>query len=728
MIELDFETFSEAGYAPKEGGGWQRLAGAQKYGISAVGAAVYAQHPSTEILSLAYSIDRETEELWVPGMPMPHRLFDALHTEDEIEAWNVSFECWIWRYVAVSKLKWPWLPLHKLRCAMARSRAYSLPGALAKAGEVLRLPIQKDKAGEALLSFFSAPRQPTKANGLLRNYPSQYPQKAQELYSYNKQDVRAERAAVDCTPRLIDSELAWWQVEQACNRRGVHVDMPLVRGALAIQQRIQSNACEELSDLTEGAVRAPTEIAKLSAWLRHSRGIHTDSLDEDAVDRLLGLEGLDAITKRVLQVRSEAGSASVRKYASIERQVAMGDRLHDLFNYHGAHTGRETAADVQPQNLPNAGPDVAACTACRRHYGALKPICPWCGSANAGHVVEWSAAAATDAILVVSEGSLDVCLRYFDAATPILSSCLRGVFKATPGYIMMGSDFSAIEGVGAAMLTGEVWRIDVFRTHGKIYEMGASKAFSVSLEDMLEYARVNGRHHPLRKKGKIGELAGGYGGGKGAWINFGAEGTEDEIQEMVNAWRAASPQFPLTWYAMHGAFVEAMQTPNTPIFPAKKDRSGTIQGYIPDVSMTYFPLHDVLRLRLPSGRCMTYHRPRLETEEYGRPGLSFEGWNTNPKMGPIGWVRKRTFGGRLFENLVQAACRDLLTHAAVNAYHAGYELCLHVHDELCVEVLEDEADVLNVPVLESIMMDMPGWAREWPVRAAGGWSGPRYQK
>lgn len=730
MIRLDFETFSEAGFAPKEGGGWQRLVGAQKYGLEAVGAAVYAQHPSTEILSLAYGFDTDEPELWVPGMPMPHRLFDGFHTEDEIEAWNVAFETWIWRYVAVPKLRWPQMPLHKLRCAMARSRAYSLPGKLSEAGKVLRLPVQKDAIGEQLIKFFSVPRQPTKSNMQLRNYPSQHVVKANQFYEYNKQDTRAERAVGECTPQLSESELAWWQVEQACNRRGVHVDMKLVDGALAIQERIQNHACKQLADLTNGQVRAPTEVAKLVSWL-HGWGIHTDSLDEEAVDGLLALDGLPSSVKQVLKIRASAGSASVRKYATIKRQAAMGDRLHDLFNYHAAHTGRETASDTQPQNFPNSGPNVAACAACGHHYGVSKSVCPWCGCSATPKIADWNPAAANDAILVVCEGSLDVLHRYFDEATPILSACLRGVFKATPGYVMMGCDFSAIEGVGAAMLTGEQWRIDVFRTHGKIYEMAGAKLLGCTLDDILQYKKANGTHHPIRKRTKIGELAGGYGGGVGAWVNFGALDyfeNEDAIKEAVYQWRSDSPQFPLTWYAMHGAFVEALQNPGTTIAPAKKDRSGMIQGYVPDVSMTYHNSHDVLRMRLPSGRCMTYHRPRLEAEEYGRPGLSYEGWNTNPKMGPYGWIRKRTFGGRLFENLVQAACRDLLTHAAVNAYHAGYEICLHVHDEICAEVSEDVYPLLNEGVLKSIMIDTPAWAREWPVRAADEWHGVRYQK
>jgi DNA polymerase bacteriophage-type len=731
VIYLDFETYSEAGFVAKEGGGWERLKGAQKYGISAVGAAVYAQHPSTEILSCAYAFDIDEPKIWIPGMPMPHDLFDAMAWEDEeIEAHNSAFEVWIWRYVAVPKLRWPSMRLSRVRCSMARARAYSLPGALGNVTEVLQLPIKKDKDGERLLKLFSIPRQPTKSNSSRRTYPSQLPSEAANLYRYNATDIASERGLSGRIPNLSSSELNWWQVEQACNRRGVHVDMNLVRGAMRIHESLQSAASQELHDLTAGQVSSATEVARITAWLR-DRGVHTDSLDEDAVGVLLGSERLDHTARRVLEIRADVASASVRKYATIQRQVAMGDRLHDLFNYHGAHTGRETAADVQPQNLPNSGPDVAACPSCRHHYGVSKHVCPWCASTLAPKIVEWNAAAANDAILVVTEGQEAVVRRYFDAVTPILSACLRGVFKATDGHVMVGADFSAIEGVGAAMLTNEAWRIEVFRTHGKIYEMAGAKMLGVPLEDILAYKEANGTHHPIRKRAKVGELAGGFGGGVGAWKNFGAEAyyeNEDAIKEAVYAWRNDSPQFPLTWYAMHEAFAWCLNNPEQPITPCKLDRYGAFQGYVENVAMTYHTSQDVLRMKLPSGRYMTYHRPRLEGIEYGRPGLSYEGWNTNPANGPIGWIRKRTFGGRLFENLVQAACRDLLTHAAVNAYHAGYEIVLHVHDELCCEVPEAQYGVLNEHTLKAIMMDTPDWAKHWPVRAAGEWHGTRYQK
>lgn len=729
MIFLDFETYSQAGFAPKEGGGWERLKGAQKYGLSAVGAAVYAQHPTTEILSAAYSIGGSDEKLWVPGMPMPHDLFDAIAWgEDEIEAHNSAFEVWIWRYVAVPKLHWPWLPLSQVRCSMAAARAYSLPGKLGEAARVLNLPQQKDSEGDRLLKLFSVPRQPTKANGSLRNFPSTMPQDASSLYKYNIQDVRTEKDLSTRITALSATELAWWQVQQAVNRRGVHVDLPLVEGALHVHESLVEQACEELRDITGGAVSSATEIARLQSWLT-VHGVHTASLDEDSVSYLLGTD-LPRPCRRALEIRSDVASASVRKYSAIQRQVAAGNRLHDLFNYHGAHTGRETASDVQPQNLPNSGPNVQVCS-CGHHYGLSKSICPWCGLVAAGREVEWNARAADDAILVVKEGSASLCLQYFDAAMPVLGACLRGVFKATPGYVMVGSDFSSIEGVGAAMITGEQWRIDVFRTHGKIYEMAGAKMLGIPLEDILAYKKDRGTHHPIRKRAKVGELAGGYGGGVGAWKNFGAEEyfeSEDAIKEAVYAWRNDSPQFPLTWYALHDCFVTALKNPGRSQQPMKTNRYGEYLGTTEGVEMCFDTSRDVLRMQLPSGRCMTYHRPRLEAEEYGRPGLSYEGWNTNPKMGPMGWIRKRTFGGRLFENLVQASCRDLLTHAAVNVYHAGYEIVLHVHDELCAEVPEQLYPTLDENTLEAIMMDTPAWAKHWPVRAAGGWHGPRYQK
>lgn len=732
MITLDFETYSEAGFAPTEGGGWKRLAGAREYGITAVGAAVYAQHPSTEILSLSYAFSPNDIELWIPGMRMPHRLFDAISFGEEVEAHNSGFEVWIWRYVAVPKLRWPWLPLHQVRCSMARSRAYSLPGKLSEVGKVLRLSNQKDKEGDRLLKLFSVPRQPTKGNLLLRNYPSTNSAEAQKLYSYNIQDVRAELDLSARTPELSTNELSWWQVEQACNRRGVRLDAGLINGAIRVMEEVFAEAAKELKDLTHGIVESPSQLPAMQAWLR-SYGLHTDSMDEEAISDLLQRGDLPKEVRRVLEIRQGVGSASIKKYYAMRRQMAYGDRLHDWSNYYGAHTGRETASDVQPQNLPKSGPDVTKCHACGHYHGTSKQVCPWCQALSQHGVEEWNAHAADDAILVLREGSKALCDRYFDSAVSILSACLRGAFIASEGHVMMGADFSAIEGVGGAMLANEPWRIEVFRTHGKIYEMAGAKLLGTTLEQILAHKQQTGKHHPIRAQGKIGELAGQFGGSVGAWKNFGADAhfpNDDAIKTAVNKWRADSPQFPLTWYALHDSFVEALQAPGSIQAPMKKDRAGTMLGGIAGVTLQYFPQEDVLRMRLPSGRAIVYHRPRLEAEEYGRPGLSYEGWNTNPKMGPYGWIRKRTFGGRLFENLVQATCRDILVHAAVNAYHAGYELCLHVHDELCVEVPEHMHGLLNAELLATIMMQLPRWAHDWPIRVPIGecWTGKRYQK
>lgn len=722
-ITLDFETYSEAGYAPKEGGGWQRLKGAQKYGLSAVGMTRYLQDPSAEVLSLSWAFGEAEPDLWVPGMPVPVSLFEVFQEEEtEIEGWNVAFEVGVWRYICVPKLKWPALPLHKVRDAMARARAYSLPGALGNAGAVLGLDVQKDKRGAQLLDFFSVPRQPTKADKSLRNYPSQHPAKAAELYEYNRQDVRAERAIMDAVPLLSQTELEWWQVEQAINRRGIHVDMALVRGAITIHEVVQDRACLALGELTNSAVTSPTEVQRIIGWLA-GRGTRVASLDEEAVEALLAQQPpVPPDVREVLEIRAAAASASVRKYAAVERQVCTGDRLHDLFIYHGARTGRETGADVQPQNLPNSGPDVRRCPECDRYYIARWQHCPCCGCLSTPPAEEWNSEAARQAIETVSRGYVaDLEARWGDPLT-ILSACLRGVFKASPGHVMLGSDYSAIEAVGAAMLTGEQWRIDVFRTHGKIYEMSASKTFGVPLEEILAYKEQQGKHHPLRKKGKVGELAGGYGGGKGAWRAFGAEGTDDELQQQVYAWRNASPQFPLTWQALSDAWIAAMNNPGVDIFPTK--RTGEeIRG----VSLWYVAKANVMRLQLPSGRCLTYHRPRVDRGEFG-PDLSYEGWNTNPKMGAIGWIRLRTFGGRLFENLVQATCRDLLTHAAVNVWHAGFKVVAHVHDELVTEVPVELQHTHGVAALEALMMSLPDWAADWPVKAAGGWMSERYQK
>jgi len=660
-------------------------------------------------------------------MPDPQDLFDHISAGGLIEAWNVGFERHIWEKVCVPRLGWPPIPRRQYRCAMAKSRAYGLPGSLSAAAAVTNSIEQKDKDGTRLLNKFSTPRNPTKNDGRLRIRPQDDPTDAERLYAYCEQDIVAEAVMSSGTPDLEGEELEYWLADQEINARGVQIDVASVRNCIAVIHATHNRYDHEMSALTGGVVSAASEIERLKGWIG-AQGLLMPSMDEEAVEAALKRDDLNPLARRALEIRSLVGSASVKKLFAMNLQVCADGRLRDLFSYHATRTGRATGNGPQPTNLPNHGPAVRHCGCCKRHYGLTKLLCPWCGADPTlnGTEVEWNPQAVEDCLYAMNTRSLAIVELYFDEAMAALSGCLRGMFVAREGYDLICSDYSAIEAVVLAELAGEGWRQDVFRTHGKIYEMSASKITGVPFEEFAEHRKRTGQHHPMRKKvGKVAELASGYQGWIGAWKAFGADEffSDDEIKDAILAWRAASPSIVEFWggqsrnwkpelFGIEGCVVNAILHPGQ-----------TFQHR----GISYVMIGDALICRLLSGRPLTYHRPRL-TESSRRRGewsISYEGWNTNPKNGRVGWIRMYTWGGRLVENIVQATARDLQRFAILNQEKAGYPIVLHVYDENVAEVPEGWG---SVEEFERLMSLTPDWAAGWPVKAAGGWRGKRYRK
>ena len=680
------------------------------------------------MLCLKYDLkDGRGRRMWIPGMPDPQDLFDHIAAGGLIEAWNVGFERHIWEKVCVPRLGWPPIPRRQYRCAMAKSRAYGLPGSLSAAAAVTNSIEQKDKDGTRLLNKFSTPRNPTKNDGRLRIRPQDDPADAERLYAYCEQDIVAEAVMSSGTPDLEGEELEYWLADQEINARGVQIDVASVRNCIAVIHATHNRYDHEMSALTGGVVSAASEIERLKGWIG-AQGLLMPSMDEEAVEAALKRDDLNPLARRALEIRSLVGSASVKKLFAMNLQVCADGRLRDLFSYHATRTGRATGNGPQPTNLPNHGPAVRHCGCCKRHYGLTKLLCPWCGADPTlnGTEVEWNPQAVEDCLYAMNTRSLAIVELYFDEAMAALSGCLRGMFVAREGYDLICSDYSAIEAVVLAELAGEGWRQDVFRTHGKIYEMSASKITGVPFEEFAEHRKRTGQHHPMRKKvGKVAELASGYQGWIGAWKAFGADEffSDDEIKDAILAWRAASPSIVEFWggqsrnwkpelFGIEGCVVNAILHPGQ-----------TFQHR----GVSYVMIGDALICRLLSGRPLTYHRPRL-TESSRRRGewsISYEGWNTNPKNGRVGWIRMYTWGGRLVENIVQATARDLQRFAILNQEKAGYPIVLHVYDENVAEVPEGWG---SVEEFERLMSLTPDWAAGWPVKAAGGWRGKRYRK
>lgn len=791
--DFDFETYSEAGYVwNDEAGKWDKLDGAASNlsGLQIVGAQAYTAHPSCEVLCLAYDLkDGRGRRKWHPGKPPPHDLLAYLSSGGPIEAWNVGFEAWVWQNVCVPRLGWPPILAEQLRCAMSKARAHAIPGKLDKAGEVLRLSTQKDADGTRLLDKFSKPRKPTKGDPRRRIFPiwsdahaeaeitklealglkrraaeklvNDDREDTEALASYNETDIASEAEASSILPDLSPSEFTFWQDDQRINRRGVMIDVETVHNCIEVIKQAERRYGEELMTLTGCR---PTELGQLKGWL-HGRGVHLDSMDEEAVEDALTWN-LPPDVRRALQIRAAVGSASVKKVFAMRNQVSRAGRLHDLYSYHAARTGRPTGNGPQPTNLPKAGPNVYRCGhefvngkdtllpsgGCGRYHGAHTMYCHWCGRLTLRGPKasrEWTPEAMYDAIEAIGHRSLDWLEVLFGDAMQTIAGCLRGLFIASPGHELISSDFTAIEGAVIACLAGEKWRIDAYTNDEPMYLLSAERMFGVSVAEMKAYAKVNGHHHPLRQKGKGGELGLGFGGWIAALRQFGVDGPDDELKDTVLKWRGASPYVEWLWggqkkgpadvirqnagllrgadrwdktteyFGLEGTAVWAVMNPGTEFSVTRLDGSHT--------GITYQMRGDVLYCRVPSGGLITYHRPRLEPalQDWRGLALSFEGWNTNPKQGPMGWVRMNTYSGKLAENVTQKSARDIQMPAIHRCEVGGYPVVMHTYDEIVSEIPEGFG---TVEELEQLMTTPMPWTEGWPIKAAGGWRGKRYRK
>ena len=362
---MDWETFSTAGLE-WDGTRWRALPGAgNKRSISAVGAAAYAEHPSTDILTLSYRLPfwpAGQVRRWRPGLPLPQDLFDWIAQGGLVEAHNVMFERLVWLHVATRRYGFPPLPAAQLRCSMARARVNSLPGALGDLTAVLGTTKQKDADGKRLLTKFAQPRNPTKADARLRITPADDPADGERLYSYCDDDVLAEEEASSLVPPMSAAELEFWQVDQEMNWRGIGVDRAGVRDMIAVLEQAQAKYGEECLRITGGI--GPGQVQALRGWLA-AQGVYVDSLDAEAIDEALSRDGLPDNAKRVLQIRALVGSASVKKLYAMDRSTSADNRVRNIIIHHGARTGRPTGDLVQPLNLPKAGPDLICCSSRR---------------------------------------------------------------------------------------------------------------------------------------------------------------------------------------------------------------------------------------------------------------------------------------------------------------------------------------------------------------------------
>lgn len=722
IADMDFETYSPAGYVwNEEEQKWDCPEGATKKGLMYVGAAKYTEHPEAEVICLAYDLkDGKGPRSWLPHCGYyPTDLFEHLNRGKLIEAWNCAFERWVWKNICEVKYDFPPLPFHQLRDAMAKSRANALPGGLDDCSVVLKLN-RKDPRGKALIQRFSIPQKPSKKDLRKRILVQEDPLNAQAFYEYNIQDIKVEAEISSKIPDLNEEELEFWIRDQAINLRGVQIDVEGVHSCITIIEQTIKKYTDKLPALTNGYVTSANQAAKIRHWAYDIYNIHMVNVKKETVEELLKDKTIPDILRSVLEIRSFISSNAVKKLYALKHQVTNDGRLHDVLIYHGARTGRATGQGPQPQNIPSKGPKINVCPICSKS-SLSGSECPWCGYEEFTIPLhpkflkkKWNLSAVEDALEVIKTRDLNSIEYFYTNAIPVVSGCLRSLFISAPGHDLICSDYSAIEAVVLAAIAKEEWRLEVFRTHGKIYEASASKITKIPFDEFELHEATTGEPHPARTLGKIAELAAGYQGYTGAWAQAGADKfmSAEEIEKNAKSWRNENPRICKLWYGLSDAANDAVMN------PGKEFNYG---GFI------YVCHLDTLYCRLLSGRYLTYHKPRLEPNTRTGKGLSlsFEGWNTNQKYGAVGWVRMSTYGGKLTENIVQATARDILANAIINLEENEYPVVLHVHDEIVSEVQNSKG---SIEQFEKIMNLMPFWAKDWPIKAKGGWRGKRYRK
>ena len=613
----------------------------------------YCDLSDFEILLLSYAFDDGpviTIDL-ACGEMLPDEFLKALEDPTILKiAHNAVFE-----RVCFSKYLGHWLDPAQWRCTMVMAWYSTLPGRLADAAVALNVTEKKMEEGKDLIRYFSVPCKPTKTNGgRTRNLPQHAPEKWATYKKYNAQDVETERAVYHALLKhpLPEHEWELYALDQRINDRGVRVDRLLVKQAMAVDLAFSRQAFKRAQELT--GLENPGSVSQLKAWLA-DMDMPMESLSKRIVQEKAA--EADGIVKELLELRLELSKTSIKKYEAMARTVCRDGRVHGMLQFGGAsRTFRWAGRLVQLQNVP------------QNHLPDLR--------------------LARDIVKRSDEEQLEML---FGSVPNTLSELIRTAFIPKDGCRFIVADFSAIEARVLAWLAGEEWVLEEFRGKGKIYEATASRMFHVPQETIV-------KGHPnydYRQKGKQAVLSCGYGGGVGALKAMGAKMPEEEMQPLVDSWRAANPHIVQFWYALGNAASEVIEKHNSV-------RVGKVKVYWQD---------NRLLIRLPGGRDLCYISPRFVINRFGSRGIGYLAASASGKM-----ELQETFGGKIVENCTQSIARDLLAHAMVNLEAAGYPIVFHVHDEAVMEVpigqgsVEEACRIMAIP---------PDWARDLPLRADG---------
>lgn len=644
--------------------------------ISKCGAYKYAESENFEILLFGVSIDGGDVQVFdlACGDTIPDDILAAL-SDYTVTKWafNANFEriClsnWLRKHhpAHFKGYSIPEDPASKYldpaswKCTMIWSAYMGLPLSLEGVGAVLKLQDQKMKEGKDLIKYFCCPCKPTKVNGgRTRNLPEHAPDKWETFKTYNKRDVDVEMAIKQRLSKFPVPDFVWeeYHLDQEINDRGIMLDMDVVENAIAFDEKSKAELMIAMQNITN--LDNPNSVVQMKQWLSDN-GIEAESLGKKDVAAMI--KDTDSDVAAALKLRLQLAKSSVKKYQAMQNAVCKDGRAHGMFQFYGANrSGRWAGRLIQLQNLP------------QNHMNDL-----------------------ADARELVRTGDYDSLELLYDDIPDTLSQLIRTAFIARPGYKFVVSDYSAIEARVLAYLAGETWRSKVFAEGKDIYCASASQMFGVPVEK-------HGINSHLRQKGKIAELALGYGGSVGALISMGALDmglTEDELQPLVDSWRASNPNITAFWWNVDNAVKTAI----------KMKVPTEVNG------IKFLCRSGMLFIKLPSGRTLSYVKPRIGENRFGGESVTYEGIGSTKK-----WERIESYGPKFVENIVQAVSRDLLSFAMRNLSHCF--ICGHVHDELIIECSQD----VDYKSICNIMSRSPDWMPDILIRGDG-YETPFYKK
>lgn len=626
-----------------------------------VGVYKYASHPSFTILLLGYAIDEEPVELLdlENGDIIPQDLEKMIYNDSIRKvAHNAQFERVCLSYYLKTKLdpkNW--------ECTSVKALTMGLPGSLDAVSKALGFPqdLQKLTTGKNLIRLFSVPRKPSKANGYQTTFlADDKPDEWEQFKIYCIQDVEVERK-IDNTlakHKTTPAEKKLYELDQRINDLGVGLDKEFAEAAIKIDSEYQLEVMDRFREIT--GLDNPKSVAQLKIWLTDKLDMDVPKVTKETVPELIKVAREKNMPEVVeaLSLRQESAKTSTTKYQKMVDVIMNDRRARGLLQFYGAsRTGRWAGRLIQVQNLPQ------------------------------NHIPDLDTARQ-----IVATGDTELLEMSYDKVPNILSQLIRTAFIPKKGHRFVVADFSAIEARVIAWFSGEEWRMEVFRTHGKIYEASASQMFKVPLEEVTKGS-------PLRQKGKVAELALGYQGGPGALRamdrKWAANASDEELQELVDQWRSSNTAITKFWKDCETAAKDAIE--NNTIVQLQK-------------GLKFIGSPEYLFIELPSGRRLAYREAKLEESKFGNK-ITYKGQNQTTNA----WEDQETYGGKLVENIVQATARDCLAVSMMGVDEAGYRIVMHVHDEIIVEAPDSDPKAMNT--VSSIMGKPISWAQGLPLRA-----------